>query len=62
MVKLFLATGYNSWDETTVTQVFRQPSEAEQFISELTDAKVTVLTGDTNIDAFNQYLIQQGGI
>jgi hypothetical protein len=57
MVKLFFASGYDSWNEKTITRVFRQPSEAEQFASSLTDGKVQIFSSIDNIQAFNSYLI-----
>lgn len=56
MVKIFLASGYNSWTHKRLTRVFRAPSEAEQFVVGLTDAKVYMLTGKDNFEAFNRAL------
>ena len=58
MVKLFLVTGWNSWNEKQLTRVFRQPSNAEAFANGLTDPKVKILTGVDNVEAFNNYLIE----
>ena len=56
MVKIFLASGYNSWTNREIVRVFRVPSDAEQFIQGLTDAKVYTLTGKDNFEAFNRAL------
>lgn len=58
MTKLFLVSGYDSYNQKQITRVFSTPSEAEQFKNGLTDSKFQVLTGETNIKAFNKYLCQ----
>ena len=56
MKKLFLITGYDSFNNKTVKKVFLFPSEALEFSLNLTDPKMTVLNGADYVSIFNDYL------
>lgn len=56
MNKLFLITGYDSFNNKTIKRVFRIPSEALIFSLTLTDSKMRVLNGADYIAIFNDYL------
>jgi hypothetical protein len=56
MIKVFIATGYNSWTNKTITKAFLVPSEAEQFIDGLTAPSVNIFTANSYIDLLNTFL------
>jgi len=59
MVKVFIATGYNSYTHKTMTKAFLVPSDAEQFIEGLTEPSVNVFTAKSYIDLLNSFLKQE---
>lgn len=56
MVKIFIAKGYDSWANKTLTKVFLVPSEAEAYLENLTDPSVNVFTAKSYIDLLNAFL------
>lgn len=56
MVKVFIATGYNSWTNKQLTKAFLVPSEAEQFIQGLTNPSLNIFTAKSYIDLLNTFL------
>jgi len=56
MTKLFLITGYDSFNNKVVNKFFKVPSEALDFSLLLTDPKMTVLNGENDIQIINNYL------
>ena len=56
MVKVFIATGYNSWTNKQLTKAFLVPSEAEQFIKGLTNPSLNIFTAKSYIDLLNTFL------
>lgn len=56
MVKVFIATGYNSYTQKTMTKAFLVPSDAEQFIEGLTEPSVNIFTAKSYIDLLNSFL------
>lgn len=56
MVKLYLITGYNSWNNKVIKKAFREPSKALDFSLSLTNSKMTILTNVDYIEILNDYL------
>lgn len=56
MVKVFIASGYNSYTHKTLTKAFLVPSEAEQFLEGLTDPHVQVFNSKSYIELLNLFL------
>lgn len=60
MVKVFIATGYNSYTNKQLARAFLAPSEADQFLEGLTDPKVIEFKHNSYIDLLNEFL--KGGV
>lgn len=56
MVKVFIASGYDSYNHKTLTRAFLAPSEAESFLNGLTDPTIQVFTGKSYIELLNSFL------
>ena len=56
MIKVFIATGYNSYTHKTLTRVFLAPSEAEAFIAGLTAPSVNIFKAKSYLDLLNTFL------
>jgi hypothetical protein len=56
MVKIFIATGYDSYNHKTLTKAFLAPSEAEAYIVNLTDPSVNTFTAKSYIELINSFL------
>lgn len=56
MIKVFIAQGYNSYNNKQLTRAFLAPSEADQFLEGLTDPKVNIFTAKSYIDLLNIFL------
>jgi hypothetical protein len=60
MVKIFSATGYDSYSHKTLTKAFLAPSDAEAYIINLTNPSVNTFTAKSYIELINSFL--KGGI
>lgn len=56
MVKVFIATGYNSYTHKTLTKAFLVPSEAEQFIEGLTNPSINIFKAKSYMELLNSFL------
>lgn len=56
MVKVFIATGYNSYTHKTLTRAFLAPSEAEAFIEGLTAPSVNIFKAKSYLELLNTFL------
>lgn len=56
MIKVFIATGYNSYTNKELTKAFLAPSDADQFLEGLTDPKLNIFTANSYIDLLNTFL------
>ena len=56
MVKVFIATGYNSYTHKNIARAFLEPSKAESFLEGLTDPKLDALTAESYLDLLNIFL------
>ena len=56
MVKVFIATGYNSYTHKTLTKAFLVPSEAEHFIEGLTNPSINVFKAKSYMELLNSFL------
>jgi hypothetical protein len=56
MVKVFLASGYNSYTNKQLTRAFLVPTDAEQFLGGLTDPKFKSVMASSYIALINDLL------
>jgi hypothetical protein len=56
MKKLFLITGYDSFNHKNISKFFTLPGQASIFALTLTDSKMHVLNGSDYVSIFNDYL------
>jgi hypothetical protein len=56
MVRIYIATGYNSFTHKTLTKAFLAPSEAEAFIEGLTAPSVNIFKAKSYLDLINTFL------
>jgi hypothetical protein len=56
MKKLFLITGYDSFNYKNIRKAFLIQSEALIFSLSLTDSKMQILNGSDYVSIFNDYL------
>lgn len=56
MVKVFIASGYNSYTNKELTRAFLEPSKASQFLEGLTDPKFKSVIANSYIDLINDIL------
>jgi hypothetical protein len=56
MVKVFLASGYNSYTNKQLTRAFLVPTDAEQFLQGLTDPKFKSVMASSYIALINDLL------
>ena len=56
MVKVFIASGYNSWTNKTITKAFLAPSDADEFLNGLTEPVLQVFNAKSYIDLLNEFL------
>lgn len=58
MVKVFIASGYNSFTHKSMQRAFLAPSEADQFVEGLTDPHIQVFTAKSYIELLNLFLTE----
>lgn len=58
MVKVFIATGYNSYTHKNMARAFLEPSKAESFLEGLTNPKFNTFTANSYIDLLNIFLTE----
>lgn len=56
MVKIYIASGYNSWTNKEIRKGFVNRLEADNFLQGLTDPHVHVISGKSYIDIFNSLI------
>jgi hypothetical protein len=56
MVKVFIAQGYNGYNNKQLVKAFLVPTEAEQFLKGLTDPKCKSVIANSYIDLLNIFL------
>lgn len=56
MVKVFIATGYNSYTNKQLARAFLSPSDADQFLEGLTDPRLNTFTAKSYVDLLNEFL------
>jgi hypothetical protein len=56
MIKVFIATGYNSYNNKQLARAFLTPSDADQFLEGLTDPKLIEFKHKSYIDLLNEFL------
>lgn len=56
MVKVFIASGYNSYTHKTMTRAFSSEGEADQFIEGLTDPHIQIFTVKSHLALLNTFL------
>ena len=56
MIKVFIAQGYNSYNNKQLTRAFLAPSDADQYLEGLTDPRIHVFTANSYIDLLNEFL------
>lgn len=56
MVKVFIASGYNSYTHKTLTRAFLAPSEADEFLNGLTNPTLQIFTDKSYIALLNTFL------
>lgn len=56
MIKVFIATGYNSYTNNQISKAFLAPSDADQFLEGLTDPKLIEFKHKSYIDLLNEFL------
>lgn len=56
MVKVFIATGYNSYTNKQLARAFLSPSDADQFLEGLTNPILSTFTANSYIDLLNEFL------
>lgn len=56
MKKLFIARGYNSWNNKTIVQAFSTEKEADQFLAGLTDPHLEIVSYKSTVQLINHYL------
>lgn len=56
MVKVFIASGYNSYTNKSITRAFLEPSKAVSFLEGLTHPKLKPMTAQSYLDLLNIFL------
>jgi hypothetical protein len=56
MVKVFIASGYDSYNNKQMTRAFLVPTDAEQYLAGLTDPKFNIFTANSYVDLLNEFL------
>ena len=56
MIKVFIAQGYDSYNNKQLTRAFLEPEKAVQFLEGLTDSKTIIFTAKSYIDLLNTFL------
>lgn len=56
MVKVFIAQGYDSYNNKQKTMAFLAPSDADQYLEGLTDPRIHVFTANSYINLLNEFL------
>ena len=60
MRKLYIAKGYNSWNNKKLHRAFKTEKEADQFMNGLTDPHLVVMSYNTTTQLVNALLGNQG--
>ena len=60
MRKLYIAKGYNSWNNKELHRAFKTEKEADQFMNGLTDPHLVVMSYNTTTQLVNTLLGNQG--
>ena len=56
MVKVFIAQGYDSYNNKQKTRAFLAPSDADQYLEGLTDPRIHVFMAKSYINLLNEFL------
>lgn len=56
MVKVFIAQGYDSYNNKQLVRAFLVPNDAEQFLKGLSDTKFKSIIAKSYIDVLNMFL------
>jgi hypothetical protein len=56
MIKIFIATGYDSYSHKILSKAFLAPSEAEAYMINLTNPSVNTFTAKSYIELINSFL------
>lgn len=56
MVKIYIASGYDSWNNKELRKGFVSKLEADNFLEGLTNPNVHVISGKSYIDIFNSLI------
>ena len=56
MIKIFIATGYDSYSHKILSKAFLAPSEAEAYMINLTNPSVNTYTAKSYIELINTFL------
>ena len=59
MNSIYLAKGYNSWTNRTIKKIFKDYTEANDFLQGLTDSSVKMYSADNFIEAVNLLLREE---
>jgi hypothetical protein len=56
MVKVFIAQGYDSYNNKQKTRAFLAPSDADNYLEGLTDPRIHVFMAKSYINLLNEFL------